>query len=714
MNLASVVTMIDPEITRRIAIALVHSTWQGAAAVIVLAGVLRAMRHHSANTRYVLACAMLAAIFAATLATFILAGRSAHSSAATRSGDFSGNVAQIVRESGQAIELGAPGSSSLVRFAVAAWVIGVGTLSLWQMGGWCWLHLIRREGKPAELDHSVERLTQRMGIRQKVRVLEAKRIESPVVMGVWRPVVLIPVGFMAGLAPAQVEAILAHELAHIRRWDYLANLVQCLIETLLFYHPCVWWISAQIRQEREHCCDDIAATIAGDAVAYAETLVMLEGRRTPRLALAAGGGMLSRRVRRLIGAPAPRRPKRRSAIVGILAAACVIALVMNHVAPAQTEKIVKAAVAATTNASSSILPEDLVAEPQDYRIGPNDLVQVSITGLVGPGVETVKTARVGEKSGEISLPLVGYIRIAGLTAAQAERAIAEAYKKALLLENAQVSVQVAEQRGNTFSILGAVGRPGEYSIAKSDFRLLDALVLGGAQPGQLGKLTILRKQATGAPRRIEVPVTPLMDGDPQYNVVIHPGDLITTSEPAKRFFRVIVDRDAIFVRLDGSAGDKKTDWNSVDNMLSAMKPAERRSTVLEIGVASKDLPVGDFFQAQATASDLVKKYELAHLSDVGVQTPKKATVGVYYMGGHLQRAGVYSLSGTGVILKQAIIAAGMQDKEAKFVQVIRRNDNGERTIVNATLDEKLSDPKLDMAIEPNDTVMVTDQAPKGK
>ncbi len=113
-------------------------------------------------------------------------------------------------------------------------------------------------------------------------------------MGVWRPAILVPLGFMSGLAPTQVEAILAHELAHIRRWDYLANLVQLLVETLLFYHPCVWWISAQIRQEREHCCDDIAANVLGDRVAYAEMLVMLEGRRTPKLALAAGGGSLSR------------------------------------------------------------------------------------------------------------------------------------------------------------------------------------------------------------------------------------------------------------------------------------------------------------------------------------------------------------------------------------------------------------------------------------
>ena len=110
---------------------------------------------------------------------------------------------------------------------------------------------------------------------------------------------------LAALSPAQVEAILAHELAHIRRHDYLVNLLQTLVETLLFYHPAVWWLSRRIRTERENCCDDLAVSLCGDPYAYAKALADLEELRgtSGRLALAATGGSLLQRVRRLVGAP---------------------------------------------------------------------------------------------------------------------------------------------------------------------------------------------------------------------------------------------------------------------------------------------------------------------------------------------------------------------------------------------------------------------------
>ena len=110
---------------------------------------------------------------------------------------------------------------------------------------------------------------------------------------------------MAGLAPNQMEAILAHELAHIRRHDYIVNLFQTVVETLLFYHPAVWWLSRRIRAERENCCDDLAVSLCGDPVAYAAALAELEGLRstTGDLVLAATGGSLLQRVRRLLGVP---------------------------------------------------------------------------------------------------------------------------------------------------------------------------------------------------------------------------------------------------------------------------------------------------------------------------------------------------------------------------------------------------------------------------
>ena len=130
-------------------------------------------------------------------------------------------------------------------------------------------------------------------------------------VGWLRPAILLPIAAIATLTPAQVEAILAHELAHIRRHDYAVNLLQTIAETLLFYHPAVWWLSKRVRAEREHCCDEIAVEICGDAVAYAKALAELESWRTasPAMAVAATGGSLVDRVRRILRVPITDEPR---------------------------------------------------------------------------------------------------------------------------------------------------------------------------------------------------------------------------------------------------------------------------------------------------------------------------------------------------------------------------------------------------------------------
>jgi TonB family protein len=128
-------------------------------------------------------------------------------------------------------------------------------------------------------------------------------VEAPTVIGWLRPVVLIPASCLTGLSTMQIEAILAHELAHIRRHDYLVSVLQSVIETLLFYHPAVWWVSKQIRRERECCCDELAVAVGGDRLAYARALSLLEERRSfyPEVALGANGGVLKMRIKRLLG-----------------------------------------------------------------------------------------------------------------------------------------------------------------------------------------------------------------------------------------------------------------------------------------------------------------------------------------------------------------------------------------------------------------------------
>jgi beta-lactamase regulating signal transducer with metallopeptidase domain len=134
--------------------------------------------------------------------------------------------------------------------------------------------------------------------------LESSLVDAPTVIGFLKPVILLPTSALTGLSMQQLELLLAHELAHIRRHDYLVNILQSVIETLLFYHPAVWWVSHRIRVEREHCCDDVAVRVSGNAVVYAKALATLETlRHEPQLALAANGGQLVKRIKRVLGKP---------------------------------------------------------------------------------------------------------------------------------------------------------------------------------------------------------------------------------------------------------------------------------------------------------------------------------------------------------------------------------------------------------------------------
>jgi hypothetical protein len=155
-----------------------------------------------------------------------------------------------------------------------------------------------------------------MGIRRSVRVVQSTVVQVPTTLGWIRPVVLLPVGCLTRFSTGQWEAIIAHELAHIRRHDYLVNLVQSALEAFLFYHPAVWWISSQIRLERENCCDDLAVRASGDPLGYAKALTELEVWRgsVSALALSATGGPLLTRIRRLLGEP----PATRGASVAVM------------------------------------------------------------------------------------------------------------------------------------------------------------------------------------------------------------------------------------------------------------------------------------------------------------------------------------------------------------------------------------------------------------
>ncbi|MFY0580083.1 M56 family metallopeptidase [Cystobacter fuscus] len=225
---------------------------------------------------------------------------------------------------------------------VLAWGLGVVLSSLRLLSGWLRLRRLVREAEPApvEWQEALERLARQLGMTRPVRLLRSAAIDVPATLGWLRPVVLLPVTVLTGLSARQLEMVLAHELAHIRRHDFAVNLVQTLVETLLFYHPAVWWMSRVIRAERENCCDDIAVGTSGNAVSYARALTALEALRELPVsgpAMSALGGSLTERVRRLVGRPVTRCASRWEAgalLVTLMSGLAVVAPLVALALPA--------------------------------------------------------------------------------------------------------------------------------------------------------------------------------------------------------------------------------------------------------------------------------------------------------------------------------------------------------------------------------------------
>jgi beta-lactamase regulating signal transducer with metallopeptidase domain len=347
-------TLLESSLAQAVGWALLQFIWQGALVGVVSAIALAALRRSGADVRYVVATISMSLLLTLPVVGVIQelngAGRPAQPQAASTlvnpagsrgNGVFASGGSSLDRDRTSAAPAGAgrvfsatnPGipaveSGRLASWLLVVWMAGVLVLTARLVGGWVWVQRLRIHGKPADdsVCEVVERLARTLHVTRVVRLVESAAVEVPTVMGWLKPVVLLPASALAGLSPAQLEAVLAHELAHVRRHDYLVNLLQVIVETLLFYHPAVWWISHQIRIERENCCDDLAVNLCGDRVLYAQALADLEQLRgsADRLVLAANGGSLGHRVRRLLGAPSHA-----GATPGWLAVAVSIAVIMS-------------------------------------------------------------------------------------------------------------------------------------------------------------------------------------------------------------------------------------------------------------------------------------------------------------------------------------------------------------------------------------------------
>ncbi len=288
---------------------LLHFLWQGLVIGAGYAAARALLPKSHCNARYATGLVALALLALWPLATLFALRPQGAVEVAFGAPAVAAGGAAVIAQAG-VFDLAAS-IDRVLPWLVLVWLVGVFGVAGRALQQWRRFSRIARrwaESSP-ELDAMLVALTRRFGFMRRVRVLVSERIDTPMLLGWLRPVVLLPTAVALGFPRQQVELILAHELGHLRRYDHLVNLAQAVLETLLFYHPVVHWISREVRNERELCCDALVLRLVrGEPREYARTLAALEELRQTAapVVLAASGGQLIERVRRIVGLPAPR------------------------------------------------------------------------------------------------------------------------------------------------------------------------------------------------------------------------------------------------------------------------------------------------------------------------------------------------------------------------------------------------------------------------
>jgi len=291
---------------------LLHFVWQGSLIALLLRATLTCVPSSQAHVRYLLCYGALLLCALGSLATFIFLVENSSNSF----GMVAGSIGSLAPDSVSKLSILADKWGNQINpwlgWIVLAWLMGL--LAGFFRFGLGLAHVRSLAGGARSLDdvywmEYIQKLLRELGINQTVRVVCSAAANVPLVVGFLKPVILLPINLFSQLSTEQIECLLAHELVHIRRGDYIANICQVMIESILFYHPAVWWIGAEIRREREYGCDDLVLSTQPDAVLYAKALATLEQSRTASLekslSLAASDGSLVQRIRRILGYAAP-------------------------------------------------------------------------------------------------------------------------------------------------------------------------------------------------------------------------------------------------------------------------------------------------------------------------------------------------------------------------------------------------------------------------
>ncbi len=304
---------VPGQLVQSLYLTLIHSLWQGLLLAAAVGLIMITTRSASARKRYNLLIMALFLFVAGCITTFIKAWLDLRATSV-----LSITPGDIITGQPQTLAAFHPGKGSFVSGLIAYlnahagnivlfWFLAICIRSLQLALGLQGLRKLRRTAivnEDAHWQQYVKDLSAKMGIRRFVSLAESGMAKVPLVIGHFKPLILIPVGLITALPPGELEAILIHELAHIRRRDYLVNLLQSLLEILFFFNPAIWWISSLIRAEREHCCDDIALAQTSSKKNYIQALVACEEYQLPvqayAMALKGSKKHLVTRVKRII------------------------------------------------------------------------------------------------------------------------------------------------------------------------------------------------------------------------------------------------------------------------------------------------------------------------------------------------------------------------------------------------------------------------------
>ncbi len=397
--------------------ALVHFIWQGAAIALLAGFASAALRGARPTIRYAVFCVSLAGMLVLPLATFLLLRLPPVAPRSPASAAVASFVPVMASAAGSSAAFTAAEPNALL-WLVRIWLTGVVIFSLRSISGWALAQRLRSwrtSPATASVERTARSLCERLGISRAVRILNTAATDVPATLGWLRPVILLPISAFTVLTPEQIELLIAHELAHVRRHDYLVNLVQTAVETVLFYHPAVWWVSGRIRAERENCCDDLAVAACGDVKEYVRALAALEGMRgsPTSLVVAADGGSLLARIQRLLKLE-PRSRSGPPAWLGAFVPAAVILAAVFSAAP-------PAAVAETsrlpTGKPSGFLGEltasgypklsvDEIIALKDHGVEPRYVKDMLAAGLGVPGVPQLIRLRDHDVSPEFAAGMV--------------------------------------------------------------------------------------------------------------------------------------------------------------------------------------------------------------------------------------------------------------------------------------------------------------------